>query len=119
VLLFSHLDSFMAYQTVCQPGNLIIGLFQVAIQAPAHIHLNDRASDCHVANVTMTGFTIDACPQMRLMAEVDEIGLLAYPVPRNWLSAFPIASQGLDCVTVGSNDAMAAHTFCRGYTGYI
>ena len=110
----------MACQTVCQPVNHNIGLFQVTIQAPAHIHVHGRVSNCHVANITMAVFTIDACPQMRLMAKVDEIGLLANAIPWDWLSALPIAGQGLDCVTVSSNDAMAAHAFLHGgNSGYF
>jgi hypothetical protein len=110
----------MACQAVRQVGNLIFGLLQMAIQTPAHVHLHYWSCDRHATDVTMASFAIDACPQVGLMTEVDEVGLLIYAVPRNWLAAFPITRQSLNCLDVGGDDGMAAHAFLHGgYASHI
>ena len=68
----------------------------------------------------MASFAIDACPQMGLMAEVDEVGLLVYAVPRYWLISLPVARQGLNGFVVGGDDGVAAHAFLHGgYTSHV
>jgi hypothetical protein len=71
----------MTRQAVCQADDLFFGLFQVAIQTPAHIHLHCRLGDGHAAYITMASFAVDACPQVDLVTEVDEVRLLVYAVP--------------------------------------
>lgn len=110
----------MACQAVRQVGNLIFGLLQMAIQTPAHVHLHYWSCDRHAADVTMASFAIDACPQVGLVTEVDEVRLLVYAVPWDWLAAFPIACQGLNCLDVGGDDGVASHAFLHGrYASHV
>ena len=117
---FNHLVSFMAGQAVRHAGDLVFGLFQVAIQTPAHVHLHHRAGNRHVAHVAVASFAVDASSQVGLMAEVDEVGLLVYAVPRDWLASFPVARQSLNSFVVGGDDVVAAHAFLHGgYASHV
>lgn len=110
----------MTRQAVRLASELFFGLFQVAIQTPAHVHPHHRPGDHHVAHVAMASLAVDACPQVGLMTEVDEVGLLVYAVPGDWLAAFPIARQGLNCLVVGGDDGVAAHAFLHGgYASHV
>lgn len=110
----------MARQAVRQAGYLVLGLFQVAIQTPTHIRLHRRMDERHVTDVTMTGLAVDAGPDVGLMGEVDEIGLLVYAVPLNWLTALPVTGQGLHFLAFGGYDGVAAHaSLHRGYAGHV
>ena len=92
----------------------------MALQAPAHVHLYRSPCDRHATDIAVTGFTIFACPQMGLMVEVNEFGLLAYTDPRDWLAALPIAGKGPDRIPIGGNHLVAAHAFLHGgYPSYI
>ena len=119
-LEFSLPGLFMARQAVRQASNLVFRLLQMAIQAPTHVHLHGGSCDRHVTDVTVAGFTILACPQVRLMAEVNEFRLFANADPWDWFAALPITRQGLDSRAVSRNGGMAAHTFFHGwYPGYV
>ncbi len=110
----------MARQAIRQASDLFFGLFQVAIQAPTHVHLHHRPGNRHVTHVAMASLAVEACPQVGLMAEIDEVGLPVYAVPRDWLVSFPVARQSLNSFVVGGDEGVAAHTFLHGgYTGYI
>src|SRR3990172_1057654 len=98
----------MTRQAVRQAGNLIFGLLQVTIQTPAHVHLQNRSCDRHATDITMAGFAVLTCPQVGLVAEVDEFGLPAYANPRDRLASLPIAGQDLDGSLISRNDGMAA-----------
>jgi hypothetical protein len=115
-----HRVLFMARKAVCQSGDLIFGLLQVTIQAPAHVHLDRWPGNCHATHISMTSLTINAGLQMGLMAEIDKIGLLIYTDPGDRLATLPVTAQCLNCLVVGCNDGMTAHTFLHGRnTSYI
>ena len=46
---------------------------------------------------------------MRLMAEVDEVGLIIYAMPGYGIATFPYAGQILDKFSIVNNVAMASH----------
>lgn len=86
----------------------------MTIQTPAHVHPYCWPGYRHLAYITVASFTIDACSQVSLMAEVDEAGLLIYAIPGDWFASFPVASQSLDRLIVGGHDGVAAHAFLHG-----
>lgn len=88
----SYMVLFMARYTVCQPSNLILGLFQMTIQTPTHVHPQCWPGYRHLAYIAVASFTVDACSKVSLMAEVDEAGLLIYAIPGDWFASFPVAS---------------------------
>ena len=92
----------------------------MTVKTPTHVHLHYLSGDLHAAHITMAIFTIGARHQVSLMAEEDEIGLLAYADPRDWLAALPIAGKDLDSTVVSRNGVMAAHAFLhRRYPGDV
>jgi hypothetical protein len=46
---------------------------------------------------------------MRLMAKINEIGLIIYTMPGYGIATFPEAGQSLDRFGIGNNVAMASH----------
>lgn len=70
----------MAGVAICQTGNVgvrvLIGLLAMAVQAETHIHVDLLLNQIHIGDIAMTGLALYAGPHMRLMAEVDKIGLL-------------------------------------------
>ncbi len=110
----------MAGQTIGKSGDFFLGLIQVTVEAPAHVHAPNWASDCHLANVSMAGLTTYARQQMRLMAEEDVIRHFRDPLPRNGLLSLPVAEHLLHFAPVGGDHAMASDTTLYGrYSGHI
>lgn len=98
----------------------MLGLLQMAIQAPTHIHLHCRPGNRHLAHVAMTSLAIDARSQVGLMAEVNEVGLAVHSNQLDWLASLPVASQNLDFCVIRGNEVVAAHAFLHGgYTRHI
>jgi hypothetical protein len=92
----------------------------VAIQAPAHVHLNHRSGNYHITHIAMASLTVLPSIQVRLMAEKNEIRLFADAGPRDWLAALPRAGYNLDSRQVSRNGGMAAHAFFHGgYPGNV
>src|SRR3990172_1114426 len=110
----------VASQAVCQASHLLFMLFQMTVQAPAHVHLHDRMDDLHLANLAMAGFAVEARAQVRLMAEVYEVGLRVDAHPGDGFAAFPIAGNFLDQQAIRGNHTVASHAFLhRGNAGNV
>lgn len=110
----------MTRQAVCEAGNLFFRLLHMAVQAPAHVHPHPRFCDRHLTNVTVTGFTALACPQMSLMAEKDELRLMVYSLPWDRLTALPETGQHLNSFILGCDEGVAAYAFLHGrYPGNV
>jgi hypothetical protein len=83
----------------------------MAVQTPAHIHIDHRNSHPHTAYITVTGLAVDASrDHMRLMREIHETLKLNDAFPGDWLLAIPKTLQLLDLGFRGVNGLMAAHT---------
>ena len=84
-------------------------LFSMAIQAPAHIHLQSRPRFFHCTYVAVAGFTINPSPKMRLMTEVNKVWLDIYGDPGNRLAPFPIACQLLNRFIFSGDHQVTTH----------
>jgi len=110
----------VAGQTIGKEGDLFLGLFQVTVQTPAHIHAPCWPSDGHLSDIPMTGLTTYARLQMWLMAEEDVVWHLDHPLPWDWLLAFPKSEHFLHFTSIGSDHPMASDAaFNRRNSGYI
>src|SRR3972149_9132711 len=67
--------SLVARHAIRQARHFLLGLFEMALETPAHIHPKGRTGDAHLRHVSMTGFAIQAGGQMGRVAEEDEIRL--------------------------------------------
>jgi hypothetical protein len=86
----------MARQAVSETGHFFLGLLQVAIQAPPHIHFGKLPGYIHAANLTMAGFTVDTRAKVRLVVEINKIGLDVDFHPGDGFTAFEIAGNLLN-----------------------
>jgi hypothetical protein len=91
-------------------------LFQVTVEAPAHVHAPDRARGGHLPNISMAGLATYARLQMRLMAKEDMIRHFSDPLPGYGL----LTEHLLHLTSVGGDHAMTSDTTLDGrYSGYI
>jgi hypothetical protein len=86
----------------------------MAIKTPAHIHFHNLAGYVHLSNISMAGFTIKTCTEMRLVTEINKIGLCVYPYPGDGFPTFIIIGDFLYLWTIWLDHIVASHTFLDG-----
>jgi len=92
----------------------------MAAHAPSHILIDVSLDLVHLANLSVTGNTIDICLYVWFVGK-EGIGGSRYPVdsdPRRLLMTFGIGSKFLDFRAVGFYRLVASHAGrCIGYCG--
>ncbi len=101
----------MTRQTVRQNRGFLFRLLKVAVQAPAHVHLDDGPRRVHLTHIAVTPFAVEPCAHVRLVAEVNEIGLCIDPDPGDRFLSLPVASHFLDYLSVAITSWHPMH-FC-------
>lgn len=81
----------------------------MALQAPAHVHLDNRFYNLHASDITVTSFAIETRTQVGQVAEVDKIGLRVDAHPGDGFSAIPVAGNLLYRWAFSGDHTMAAH----------
>ena len=90
----------MAGVAICQTADVdvrvLIGLLEMAVQAKSHVHVDLFLNQLHVRNIAMTGHTGHTGLHMRLVTEIDEIGLLVDIQPLRGLISLHSADEAVD-----------------------
>jgi hypothetical protein len=104
----------VASQAIGKASDLFLGLLQVTVEAPAHVHAPNRARGGHLPNISMAGLATYARQKMRLVTEEDMIRHFGDPLPGNGLLSLPVAQQDLNFTPVGGDHAMTSDTTLNG-----
>src|SRR3990172_8346548 len=80
----------VASQAVCQASHFLFRLFQMTVQAPAHVHLHNRVDNLHLADFAVAGFAVKAGTQVRPMSEKDKVRLGIDTHPGDGIPPFPV-----------------------------
>jgi hypothetical protein len=100
----------MTSYTIREACNLLLRLFEMAAQAPAHVHRAHWAHLLHASNRSVASLTIHSGINMGHMTEENVIGDIVHCIPGDRFASLPIFEHVLNLRGIFRNCLVTTHT---------